>query len=650
MKGRETVTFLTVSATRPIPPIPAICDANGNDLTLHSALPPLRLRTVLGVLALLALVRGIVFAGYAGARFIDSDSDNLMRLVGLRDWLAGQGWFDMQQYRILPPEGISMHWSRYVDAGIAGLLVPLSWVMPMARAEMLTLVLWPTLLLVALCSVAAAGANRLSGPVAALGAGLLALFWGKLGGGKFMPGGIDHHNVQILFATIALFLALAPARDPGRAAARNGALAGLASAFALAVGLEMLPMLLLLWGFAGLRFACAAPGSRAWLGGFALAIGLGAPLLMAGQTPVADWARPSCDELGLPILALIASGAVASLAGVALATRLAGPLARLALMGGVAALGLWLAAPLLGACLAGPYGTMPAEARQIITDRIIEAQPAARLFPRDPDGVFALLAPLAALIVLAAMLGWQARGQITRAERDALFIALPMAAIGLAFALVQIRAASAGAPAALFLAGFVLARIAALFRQGRPRAGLLAGAAMLLLVFLPNYPMDAARMAQHLLPGEPLLAQTGPPDRRGCLDQDAVAALARLPGDAVILSDLKSGPILLAYTPLAATSAGYHRSGDAYWNGIVPYERESAMIAALHKSRASHVLVCPGKPGRRPFADRLLAGDLPDWLIPLPVQGDARLFRVLPDRLDAAWQTNPPETMDAVWK
>jgi hypothetical protein len=599
------------------------------------------------VLALLALVRAIVFAGYAGARFIDSDSDNLMRLVGLRDWLAGQGWFDMQQYRILPPEGISMHWSRYVDAGIAGLLVPLSWLMPMAQAEMLTLVLWPTLLLVALCFVAAAGANRLSGPIAALGAGLLALFWGKLGGGKFMPGSIDHHNVQILFATIALALLLAPPRDPGRGAVRNGALAGLAAAFALAVGLEMLPMLLLLWGFAGLRFAFAVPGSRAWLGGFALTIGLAAPLLMAGQTPVADWARPYCDKLGLPILALLAAGSAASLAGVALATWLTGPLARLALMGGVAALGLWLSAPLLGACLAGPYGTMPAEARQIITDRIIEAQPAARLFLRDPAGVVALLAPLAALIGLAAILLWQARGQITRAERDALFIALPMAAIGLAFASVQIRAASAGAPAALFLAGFVLARIAALFRQGRPRAGVLAGAAALLLVFLPNYPLDAARAALHLVPGEYALAERDASARRGCLDHDAVAALARLPGDAVILSDLKSGPILLAYTPLAVTSAGYHRSGDAYWNGIVPYERESAMIAALHKSRASHVLICPGKPGRRPFADRLLSGDLPDWLVPVPVQGDARLFRVLPDRLDAAWQANPPETMDA---
>jgi hypothetical protein len=42
-------------------------------------------------------------------------NDSIMRLLSVRDWLNGQGWFDMSNGRVLPPEGISLHWSRYVD-------------------------------------------------------------------------------------------------------------------------------------------------------------------------------------------------------------------------------------------------------------------------------------------------------------------------------------------------------------------------------------------------------------------------------------------------------------------------------------------------------------------------------------------------------
>lgn len=44
------------------------------------------------------------------------DTDDAMRLVQIRDLLAGQGWFDMSQHRLMPPNGAGMHWSRLVDA------------------------------------------------------------------------------------------------------------------------------------------------------------------------------------------------------------------------------------------------------------------------------------------------------------------------------------------------------------------------------------------------------------------------------------------------------------------------------------------------------------------------------------------------------
>ncbi len=51
------------------------------------------------------------------------DTDDAMRLVEMRSWLAGQGWFDLHNARVQPPLGYDSHWSRLIDAGLAGLLM-----------------------------------------------------------------------------------------------------------------------------------------------------------------------------------------------------------------------------------------------------------------------------------------------------------------------------------------------------------------------------------------------------------------------------------------------------------------------------------------------------------------------------------------------
>ena len=53
-----------------------------------------------------------------------ANTDDAMRLVEVRDWLAGQAWFDLHQYRLDPPDGVPMHWTRVLDAPL-GLLIKL---------------------------------------------------------------------------------------------------------------------------------------------------------------------------------------------------------------------------------------------------------------------------------------------------------------------------------------------------------------------------------------------------------------------------------------------------------------------------------------------------------------------------------------------
>ena len=47
------------------------------------------------------------------------DTDDNMRLMQVRAWLDGQGWYDLRNYRLNPPQGFDIHWSRIVDLPIA---------------------------------------------------------------------------------------------------------------------------------------------------------------------------------------------------------------------------------------------------------------------------------------------------------------------------------------------------------------------------------------------------------------------------------------------------------------------------------------------------------------------------------------------------
>ena len=63
-----------------------------------------------------ALLVIITWSAIVAWRF--PDPDDQMRLLQVRDWLAGQSWFDLTQHRLNDPAGVPMHWSRVVDLPI----------------------------------------------------------------------------------------------------------------------------------------------------------------------------------------------------------------------------------------------------------------------------------------------------------------------------------------------------------------------------------------------------------------------------------------------------------------------------------------------------------------------------------------------------
>ena len=73
------------------------------------------------------------------------DPDDFMRLDQVRDWLAGQSWWDVRQYRMDPPAGADMHWSRLVDLPIAACLLLARLVLPEPAASIAAMTAVPLL-------------------------------------------------------------------------------------------------------------------------------------------------------------------------------------------------------------------------------------------------------------------------------------------------------------------------------------------------------------------------------------------------------------------------------------------------------------------------------------------------------------------------
>jgi hypothetical protein len=209
----------------------------------------------LGLAALLAALLGGAWwwrdrANLAASRL--PDTDDLMRLQQVRDWLNGQPWADVAQHRLAG--GLPMHWTRAGDLGPAGLIAG---GMPEAAA----VALWPLVLFAAALFLTVRVARAAGGAAAVLPAAVIAAM-AYPASTVFAPGRIDHHGLQLvllLAATLALV---------GRASVVRGALAGLAAAGSLVVGLELVPLVGVLGLVAAADWVAGRRGARALLAGF----------------------------------------------------------------------------------------------------------------------------------------------------------------------------------------------------------------------------------------------------------------------------------------------------------------------------------------------------------------------------------------------
>lgn len=563
-------------------------------------------------LVLVVILVAVNAPGIAAQRF--GDPDDALRLVEVRDLLAGQSWFDVHQYRIAPPAGVPMHWSRLVDMPLAGSILLLRPLLGAALAETVTVVAIPLLTL--LCALLLIG--RLAAKFFdAETVGIACLVTGIASPLLFQmtPLRIDHHGWQIVLALAALN-GLA-ARD----AVRGGLVIGLSLAALLAISIEGLPLTVVFLGVLALRGlypATAQRGERfAALAAATVPLALGSAAIFLGTRGLGDLAT-HCDQISPVHGALF--GFVALVTG---ALALVGPRGRLpalVLLGvtGAATLALFLgAAP---QCKGGAFVALDPVVRKYWYEGVSEGLPFWRL--PMVNAAETLIFPLVGLI--AALLLWRDAGDArTRGWwRDHALVLAGAWLIGL---MVARAAATACGFAAVPAAAIVLRAIVALRTVTPVRR--VAGYAAIMLALLPPLPVLAWHRVQSALAPAPANGQQTAQvmQMSRCRYAQAARALDALP-PTDLFAPLDIGPDLILRTHDSVVATGHHRGSAGMRDVIEAFiGTPDAAHAIITRRHAGLVVVCPDITEPATYVHyapdglmaRLLKGQAPAWLEPV---------------------------------
>jgi len=545
-------------------------------------------------------------------------TDDAMRLVQVRDLLAGQDWFDTTQHRMNPPAGLPMHWSRLIDLPLAALIKAGTSFFPAARAELIAAWVWPCgLLLVFLFGIARL-ARELAGPFAAQ----LAIIFAALSFPMlqyFRAGGIDHHNAQLALLVWALAFAVRPE-------ARAAAIAGVCCALAIAIGQENTPAIAAIAASVAMRWIIDGSAVKAATIAFALPFAAATLLSFAATVAPSAYGTASCDSLSIVHLmaAIVGGGGLAVLAGQSILNSIGRRLAGAIALGALTAAMLALAFP---ECLSDPYLHVDPRLATLWLNNVSEAQSILTMLRNQPQEV-----PLYyGLIVAGLVLGLYRAFRESESARWAWIACIVVLVPLTAMAFWQVRSSSAGnaiavalVPAAL-VRGFSVPDKHAVF-LGLGRAALIAAALLNPPVLfgmgvLTVRAVDAARGQER--------PATTKADSSMCMDAAAYAPLDRLPRG-LVAAVIDAGPFLLMATPHSALAAPYHRSveGNAAMYDIFLSPPAEAARHLMDRGVA-YVALCPASPELKIYAAAapqglaaaLGRGEVPAFLEPTALEG-----------------------------
>jgi len=569
--------------------------------------------------------------------FTLSDTDDNMRYLQVRDWLAGQGWFDLHQYRMAPPEGADIHWSRLIDLPLAGLMLLFGLVMEQGNADRWACAIAPLLPLLLLVLSLALITRRLTrdGSSAWIFAIILPLA-APVGLVMFMPMRIDHHGWQLALAVTML------AGIVDRKWLRGGIIAGLASALSVAIGMEMIIYLAGAGGLIALRWVFK-PGAARRMLPYALALGGGTGLLYTGFASTANRALV-CDALSPIWVATLGMAA----GGMVLLVLL--PLKswqhRLIAGGTVGSIIGALAFLLWPQCFTSAYHISP-ELEQLWLANIREAKsilvlPAAKAIPmlalpiagvlsscigsyhvrKDTERLWAWGTVTLMMLFALMLMFWQ-----IRATPAAQLLAIPAVAWAIYASLERMIStrASQRIIAAISISGLIISIWASdlypAIQRWLPQTSHNIAA---------SKPTDTSSSAS---PSRAAYMQRVRQANAQCRTLSSLRPLNQIP-PATLFTLVDLGPRIIATTHHSVIAGPYHRNGAAILDIHHAFDGTAETFRSIARRRgASYFLLCPDFPEgtiyrtRSPhgFYAQMEKGDVPEWLVPVQLKAEQEL-------------------------
>lgn len=555
--------------------------------------------------------------------------DDAMRLVEVRNFLAGQNWFDLAQYRLDPPDGVVTHWSRLVDLPLAVMTQAGKLLMPPELAERIAMIVWPTVLLLAFLAGIFRLARNLAGETAGRVALVLATFMGPVLQ-HFRAGSIHHHNIQLVLIIWSLaFFVRMPLRP------RDSAIAGILCALSVAVGQEMVPAVATLAAIVALRWVVEGDGCARSTIAYAVALAAGAVALAVATIPPTSYLVVHCDAISIAQAGALGLGGfgLAALVSLPILDSIARRLAAAGILAAALAVSVKFGAP---QCLVDPYAHLDPRLTDLWLSSVSEARNLSatmRDLPQQIPAYFGV--PLAAL-VLGTMQCLREQGR----QRWSWIACTSTQAVLLLVSVWQLRGtAGANALAAALFPAVLLQMFPA--PQGRAAyfgIGRAAIAALLLLnpvalLALGNGAAHAFGAAAVTTRRLIVSGESGTCQRTA--DYTPLTGLA--PGR--MLAFIDSGPFILMESGHSVLAAPYHRNqaGNIAMLDMFLDTPDKAKVRMAARG-IGYVAFCPGAPERYQYAAYapdslaavLAANDVPDFLERIPLHGtDLAVYRVL---------------------
>ncbi len=559
------------------------------------------------------------FSAIRDMRF--GDPDDVLRLQQVRNLLAGQAWFDLHQYRIDPPHGVLMHWSRLVDVPIAGVILLLRPLLGAAGAEQAAVIAVPLLTLFVAQFMACRIAWQFFGPSLA---SMVALLWmvAVPAMNQMVPLRIDHHGWQIVAVLAAANGLLS------RKARFGGWMIGASLAFGLAISLELLPFTALFAGVLGLRWLRDRT-DRAWLVHMLQALAtcsLGFFLVTRGTADLYN----HCDAISPAYLAALILAALL-VSGIAVFGHMPLPTLCLFLAGAALASlgGFLLLAP---HCTAGPFAQMDPLVRKYWYEFVFEGKP---VWHQTPAMMAQMIIP--PLVGLYTALG--IAGQSYDWLRRFWFEYALLLAGSLVIAIMVARFSGVACALAVVPIGWQLRQWLARVESLKQPVLKIAALAGVVFAVIPGMMVVLAQSAL----AEPHHAADGSgnsPSQTGvstsCGMPGSIQALAALP-ESTIFAPLDLGPAVLNRTRHRVIATSHHRASAAMHDVIEAFISSPGIAQAIvRRHGASYVIACQDlnevrnyqRVSKDDLTARLLAGHPPAWLQPVPMPATAGTMRV----------------------